>query len=102
MTSTDGCHLITKSDLFLRDFNHATQSLGNSSFFDILESIILENNYTRLLKLEYRLATPLPLYNSLIDFDLPVSFDRNSHLRKSVAYWDPLLRTVIYGIIVSN
>ena len=94
--------MITKSDFFLRDFNHATQSLGNSNLFNILEPIVLENNSTRLFKTEYRLNTSLPPYNSLIDFDLTVSINDNSRSRKSVAYWNPLLQTIIYGVLISN
>jgi hypothetical protein len=73
--------------------------IGNSNFFENLEQIVLLDHCTRLLKLEFRLESPLPSYNHLVDFSPSVSFGKTK--KKSIAYWDPILQKIIYGFILN-
>ena len=95
LITKDGNHLIRKSDLFLRDFNHANLKLGNSNLFETIEPLILADFSSRLLQLEYRLDSPLPQYRILFDFSSP-TFSRNE--KKSVAYWDFNSLLLVYGL----
>jgi hypothetical protein len=91
ITDATGQSLIYKSDLFLRNFNHHSSCMSNSRFFVHLEAIVLENSNNRLLKSDFRLDHPLPIYKHLAVTSFPVN-----NRKEFIASWNPILNAISF------
>ena len=97
LISSSGRHLITTSDFLLRDFDHQSKRFGSSDFFYRLDNIVLECHVQRLIKPEFRLASPLPCYKSISQKPT-----LNSQTKEIVSTWDTTLNGPTFGKIIAD
>jgi hypothetical protein len=97
LISASGYQLITMANFLFRNFNHRSKYFGSQTLFKKLAEIVLEDDVQRILKPEFRLASPLPRYGFVVN-----SPSLNDRKKEFIASWKPSINCPSFGQIINK